>query len=139
LTGLGDLLLVPVLFRGQLGEIGSAGVLGTVMFDERASSKAAAVWFASKGALLVALGQFARVHQRLTGTLPETPGWVLMALGATGGTIAPISGFWVYLALGWLCLRLTRLSIEPAAAGRASRGPGVLQKTAPTATRHACH
>jgi hypothetical protein len=102
LTGLGDMLFVPVLFREQLAEIRSAGVRGTVMFDERAGPKAAALWFASKGALLVALGQFARAHQRITGTLPATPGWVLLALGAAGGGIAPISGFWVYLALGSL-------------------------------------
>ena len=100
LTGLGDMLFVPLLFRGQLAEISSARVLGTVMFDERASPKAAALWFASKGALLVALGQFARSHQRLTGTLPATPGWVLIALGTAGGMVAPISGSWVYIALG---------------------------------------
>lgn len=70
------------------------------MFDERASPKAAALWFASKGTLLVALGQFARAHQRLTGTLPAAPGWALVALGAGGAMIAPISGFWVYVALG---------------------------------------
>jgi hypothetical protein len=69
LTGLGDMLFVPVLFREQVADIGSARVLATVMFDERAGPKAAALWFASKGALLVALGQFARAHQRLTGTL----------------------------------------------------------------------
>ena len=101
-TGLGDMLFVPVLFRGQLADIGSAKVLGTVMFDERAGPKAAALWFAKKGALLVALGQFARVQQRETATLPATPGWVLIALGAAGGVIAPISGFWMYIALGSL-------------------------------------
>jgi hypothetical protein len=102
LTGLGDTLFVPVLYGRQLKDIGSAGVLGTVMFDERASPNAAALWFVSKGALLVALGQFARAHQRLTGTLPATPGWTLIALGAAGGVVAPISGFWVYIALGSL-------------------------------------
>jgi hypothetical protein len=102
LTGLGDLLFVPALFREQLADIGRAKVLRAVTFDERASPKAAAVWFASKGALLVALGQFARAHERLTGTLPATPGWGLIALGAAGGVIAPISGFWVYMALGSL-------------------------------------
>ena len=102
LTGLGDMLFVPVLFRGQLADIGSAGVLGTVMFDKHASPKAAALWFASKGALLVGLGQFARAHQRLTGTLPATPGSVVIAFGAAGGVIAPISGFWTYVALGSL-------------------------------------
>jgi hypothetical protein len=83
LTGLGDMLFVPVLFRRQLADMGSAGVLGTVMLDERASPSAAALWFASKGALLVALGQFARAHQRQGGTLPPAPGWVLIALGST--------------------------------------------------------
>ena len=102
LTGLGDMAFVPVLFGEELAEMRSRGVLGTVMFDERASPKAAALWFASKGALLVALGQFARGHQRLTGTLPATPGWVLVALGAVGVITAPISGFWVYVGLGAL-------------------------------------
>ena len=102
LTGIGDMLFAPVLFRGELVEIGSAGVLRTVMFDERAGPKAAALWFASKGALLTALGQFARAHQRDAGTLPATPGWVLIGLGAAGAIIAPISGFWAYIALGSL-------------------------------------
>jgi Family of unknown function (DUF6463) len=102
LTGLGDMVFAPVLFRRQVADMSSAGVLGTVLFEERASPNAAALWFASKGVLLVALGQFARTHQRLTGTLPTAPGLVLIALGATGGIIAPISGFWTYIALGSL-------------------------------------
>ena len=102
LTGLGDMAFVPVLFKEQLADIGSGGVLGTVSLYERGSPKAAAVWFASKGALLVALGQLARTHQRLTGTLPPTPGWVLIVLGVAGSATAPISGFWVYIALGAL-------------------------------------
>ena len=56
LTGLGDMLFVHIPFRAQLDEIGSAGVLGTVMSDERAGPKTSALWFASKSALLVALG-----------------------------------------------------------------------------------
>jgi len=102
LIGLGDILFVPVLFSQQLADIGSGGVLGAVMFDERAGPKAAALWFASKGALLVALGQFARTHQRQTGRLPAAPGWLLITLGAIGGILAPISGSWVYIALGAL-------------------------------------
>ena len=115
-TGLGDVLLVPVLFRRQLADIGSAKVLGTVMFDQRASPSAAALWFASKGALLVALGQFARAHERLTGTLPAAPGWVLVGLGAAGGIVAPISGFWSYIALGSLWVSDSRAGRRPAIA-----------------------
>jgi hypothetical protein len=99
-TGCADVLFTPVLFKEQLAAMRSGKVAGTVMFDERASPKAAALWFASKGALLVGLGQLAQAHQRKMGTLPATPGWVLIALGAVGGTVAPISGFWVYVALG---------------------------------------
>jgi hypothetical protein len=109
LTGVGDMLFVPVLFREQLADIGSARVLGTVMFGERASPKGAALWFASKGALLIGLGQFARAHHRLTGTLPAAPGWVLIALGATGGIMAPTSGFWLYVVLGSLWVSDSRL------------------------------
>ena len=66
-----------------------------------------------QGALLVALGQFARAHQRLSGTLPATPGWVPVAAVATGAMIAPASGLWVYHALGSPRVsELTRMNTE---------------------------
>src|SRR5262249_28012875 len=100
--GLGDIALVPVLFSEQLRDIGSSGLLGSVMFDDRADPRAAALWFATKGLMLVGLGLLARAHEELTGSLPAAPGWVLVALGGLGALIAPVSGFWVYLALGML-------------------------------------
>jgi hypothetical protein len=72
------------------------------MFDERAGEEAAALWFAAKGVMLVMVGQLARAHERLAGTLPAAPGWLLVALGGMGAIVAPISGFWVYIALGAL-------------------------------------
>jgi hypothetical protein len=62
LVGLADVALSAILFADQFADIGAAGVVGTVMFDERAG------------------------------------------LGLVGGIIAPISGFWIYLALGGLWL-----------------------------------
>ena len=108
LVGLGDILFVPVLFTRQLSDIGSAGVFASVKFSERAGEPAAAVWFAAKGVLLVMVGQLARRHERLTGTLPSAPGWLLAALGAAGVGVAPISGFWVYTALGALWISDSR-------------------------------
>lgn len=48
------------------------------------------------------MGQLARAPERLAGTLPSAPGWVLAAVGAVGAIVAPISGFWVYIAPGAL-------------------------------------
>ena len=108
LVGLGDILFTVILFASQLADIGSAGVLGAVMFDERAGEKAAALWFAVKGVMLVMVGQLARAHERLAGTLPAAPGWLLIALGGIGAVVAPISGFWVYIALGTLWVSESR-------------------------------
>lgn len=81
LIGLGDVFLAGVLFAGQLADIASAGVLGAVMFDERAGEEAAAVWFGAKGVLLVMVGQLAREREQLEGPLPAGPGWLLATSG----------------------------------------------------------
>jgi hypothetical protein len=108
MIGAGDVLFVPVLFSGQLSDIAESGVFGAVMFDDRAGENAAAIWFASKGVLLLALGLLGRAHERATGTLPASPGWLLAGLGAAGAAAAPVSGFWVYLALGVRWIRDAR-------------------------------
>jgi hypothetical protein len=99
-VGLGDLLFTAVLFATQLAEIGADGVFGAVAFDERAGGGAAALWFAMKGGMLIVVGLVARAYEKLAGTLPQAPGWVLAALGVAGAIVAPVSGFWVYIALG---------------------------------------
>jgi hypothetical protein len=108
LVGLGDLLFTAVLFGAQLADIGADGVFGAVMFDERAGANAAALWFAMKGGMLVIVGLVARAYQDVTGSLPQVPGWVLAALGVAGAIVAPVSGFWVYIALGALWVRDSR-------------------------------
>jgi hypothetical protein len=108
LCGLGDLLFTALLFANQLVTIGTDGVFGAVMFDERADPQAAALWFAMKGGLLVVVGLVARAYQNLTGSLPQTPGWVLAAVGVAGAIVAPVSGFWVYIALGALWVHDSR-------------------------------
>ena len=102
LVGLGDLLFTAVLFASQLAAIGADGVFGAVMFSERADGQAAALWFAMKGGMLIVVGLIARAYENLAGTLPQAPGWVLAALGVAGAIVAPVSGFWVYIALGAL-------------------------------------
>jgi uncharacterized protein DUF6463 len=102
LVGVMDVVLSAVLYADQLADIGAAGVVGAVMFGERAGPEAAALWFAVKGVLLIVVGQLARAYEKLDRALPAAPGWLLAALGLVGGIIAPISGFWVYLALGAL-------------------------------------
>ena len=102
LVGVGHVLLAGLLFADQFASITSAGVLGSIPFAERASDEAAAIWFTVNGVLLVVLGQLARVDQRLGRTLPASPGWLLIGLGAIGAAVAPISGFYVYVVLGSL-------------------------------------
>jgi len=102
LVGVGHLVLAVVLFAGPLRDIVSGGVIASVPFNERASEEAAAVWFTESGALLIILGQVSRVFQANGGRLPPSPGWLFIAIGATGAAVAPISGFWVYLGLGSL-------------------------------------
>jgi hypothetical protein len=101
-VGLGDVLFTAVLFAAQLADIGAHGVFGAVGFDERAGGEAAALWFAMKGGMLVVIGLTARAFEKLGRALPQAPGWVLAALGAVGATVAPVSGFWLYILLGAL-------------------------------------
>jgi hypothetical protein len=101
-VGLGDLLFTVVLFAAQLADIGKNGVFGVVMFDERAGANAAALWFAMKRGMLVVVGLTARAYERVGRALPPAPGWALAALGVAGAIVAPISGFWAYIALGAL-------------------------------------
>jgi pheromone shutdown protein TraB len=108
LVGLGHIVLAGVLFADQLGDLVSDGLVAAVRFDDRASEEAAAIWFTVNGVLLVMVGQLARAHERLVGKLPSSPGWVLAALGAVGAAVAPVSGFWVYIALGALWVRESR-------------------------------
>jgi len=120
LVGLGHLVLVVLLFAGPIGDIVSDGVIAAVPFDERASSEAAAVWFTVNGVLLIMLGQVARAVQAGGSSLPPSPGWVLIGLGVAGAAVAPISGFYVYVALG--ALWVSDPGSPTAAAGSANPG-----------------
>jgi hypothetical protein len=102
LVGLGDLIFTGVLFTGQLAAIGAHGVFGAVTFSDRAGPQAAALWFAVKGGMLVIVGLLARAYENIAGRLPQAPGWILATVGVAGVIIAPVSGFWVYIALGGL-------------------------------------
>jgi hypothetical protein len=106
--GVGHVLLAVFLFAGPLADIVSAGLIAAVPFNERASEVGAAVWFTVNGVLLVMLGQLARAYQRRAGRLPASPGWLFIGLGVAGATVAPVSGFWVYVALGGLWLSDSR-------------------------------
>jgi hypothetical protein len=101
-VGLGHVVLAVLLFADPIGDIISAGVIAAVLFDERASAEAAAVWFTVNGVLLIMLGQLARAFQARGDSLPPSPGWLFIGLGVAGAAVAPISGFYVYVALGAL-------------------------------------
>jgi len=108
LVGVGHVFLAGLLFADPFGDIVSSGVIAAVPFDARASEEGAALWFTVNGVLLVMLGQLARAHQLHAGRLPASPGWLLVGLGLCGAVAAPVSGFWVYLALGTLWISDSR-------------------------------
>jgi Family of unknown function (DUF6463) len=107
-VGVGHVFLAGLLFADQLGDIASSGLIAAVPFDARASEEGAALWFTVNGVLLIMLGQLARSHHLHAGRLPTSPGWLLVGLGLCGAVVAPVSGFWVYLALGTLWITDSR-------------------------------
>jgi hypothetical protein len=107
-VGVGHVFLAGLLFADPFAHIASSGLLAAVPFHARATEQGAALWFIVNGVLLIMLGQLARVHQLQAGRLPAPPGWLLAGLGLGGAVVAPVSGFWVYLALGTLWITDSR-------------------------------
>jgi hypothetical protein len=80
----------------------SAGLVDAVAADPARES---AVWYATTGLAVVALGDVARTARRRTGRLPvRFGGWVL-ATGALITAAMPASPGWLVMAIGATALR----------------------------------
>ena len=94
-------LLVGVLVHGQaLADMAREGVIGTLA--PRAGAllldREAAFWFETAGVGVLLLGGLALWVERRVGVLPASLGWALLAVVALGVSVAPVSGFWAFVA-----------------------------------------
>ena len=73
--------------------------------------------------MLVLLGALVHWAQARTATLPAFLGWSLLAFGAAGAILVPVSGFWALLPPAGLTLAVSRRPARPARL-EAARAPG---------------
>jgi uncharacterized membrane protein len=116
-TGIGHALLGFVLFREPLAAIAGDGVLDSIRYGQ--FDRAAAFWFLLFGPVCVALGRivahaFARGDVRLLCLIARH----LLAIGAIGAAIMPISGFWLVIAIAFLVFRAAAAGASPRAAAQ---------------------
>ncbi len=90
------------LFHSELAGIAADGFLNAV---DPYPDRPYPFWFMMAGVMLTLLGILARWAERRIGILPSSLGWSLMAMGAAGALIMPISGFWLFIPIGLLVLR----------------------------------
>ena len=96
-TGVLDILYVFVFHYRQLAAIAGDGFFNAVEPDVAYATfdREMAFWHLTFGLMAVILGALIRWTQARTGTLPAFLGWSLLALGAAGVVLMPVSGFWV--------------------------------------------
>jgi hypothetical protein len=94
-----DLLYVLVFHSRQLAAIAGDGFFSAVALGPAHLDREIAFWHLMFGFTVLVLGGLIRWTQARTGTLPSFLGWSLLALGAFGATLVPVSGFWLLLPL----------------------------------------
>lgn len=120
-TGVLDLLYVLVFHYRQLAAIAGDGFLGAVEPDAAFATfdRETAFWHLAFGLMAVILGALIHWAQARTGTLPAFLGWSLLALGAAGVILMPVSGFWVLLPQAAMMILVSRRSSPRAVTGSA--------------------
>jgi hypothetical protein len=106
--GVGHALLGPLVFREPLGAMLREGLVNTIGpvgdFDREA-----AFWFLVFSATLILWGQLvAHAQARGDARVLAVVGWNMLAVGAIGALVMPVSGFWMVVALAPLVLRAGR-------------------------------
>lgn len=96
-TGVLDLLYVFLFHSRQLAAIAGDGFFGAVELDPAQFDRETAFWHLMFGLMALILGGLVHWAQAGTGRLPAFLGWSLLALGAAGVILMPVSGFWVVL------------------------------------------
>ena len=86
-------IVAGVLFGKDLVEVARRGTFHTIGSDPTAG---AAIWFVLFGVLLFVYGLALDALEKASPhPLPKVIGWSLLVLGAAGGMIMPVSGFWL--------------------------------------------
>jgi hypothetical protein len=120
-TGIGHFLVGLVLFHQPLAAIVREGIVNSIppqLADRLGGAdfgREAAFWFVLYGPLLCLLGQIAnRALERRDTVILRLLGWNLLATGAAGALIMPLSGFWFVIGLAVLAFRdAHRLEASP--------------------------
>ena len=109
-TGGLHLLVGLFFYAGPLAAIARDGFYNAVTPNlvVPAFDRDAAFWFMLFGVMLLILGALMRWVQGRLGTLPAFLGWSLLALGAVGVVLMPLSGFWLVLPQAVLVLAVAR-------------------------------
>lgn len=118
-TGGLDLLYVLVFHFRQLAAIAGDGFFDAVEPDVAFSTfdREMAFWHLTFGLMAVMLGALIHWTQARTGTLPTFLGWSLLAFGAAGVFLMPVSGFWVLLPQAVMMILVSRRSSPGAVSG----------------------
>jgi hypothetical protein len=114
-TGIGHFLVGLALFPEPLAAIVREGILNTIpprLLDGVVHldfHREAAFWFVLYGPLLYLQGQIAnRAVERGDAVILRLLAWNLLATGAVGAAIMPVSGFWFVIGLAALGFRDAR-------------------------------
>jgi Family of unknown function (DUF6463) len=106
-TGIGHALLGLVLFREPLAAIVREGIANTIRDGQY--DREAALWFLLFSPLCFLLGQLVNhAIEHRDRRLFALVGWNLIAIGGVGALIAPVSGFWILLAIAPLVFWVAR-------------------------------
>ena len=112
LTGVGHSLVGLVIFHQPLVAIARDGVLATIGphvvegLGNNDMGREAAFWFLLYGPILCLQGQIANhAVARGDAAILRLLAWNLLATGAAGAAIMPVSGFWLVIGLALLAFR----------------------------------
>ncbi len=107
-TGVLDLLYVLVFHSRQLAAIAQDGFFDAVELHPAQLDQETAFWHLTFWATVLILGALVHWAQARTGNLPAFLGWSLLALGAVGAVLMPVSGFWAVLPQAVMMLVVVR-------------------------------
>jgi len=116
------LLAGPVFYPQPLAAIVQDGFFNAVNLNPAQFDREAAFWWTEFGVMLLLLGGLVHWAQAKTGTLPAFLGWSLMAIGAVGVILMPISGFWLVFPQAVLVFAVARRGRSRAAVAEAGSG-----------------
>jgi hypothetical protein len=107
----GRLLMGTALLHNAVGIAIYARPLANILRDgglnavEPHRDRTTAFWFLVSGGLIFTLGQFTDWTEQRDTALPPSLGWSLLAFGAGGAFLMPVSGFWLVIPQGIAALR----------------------------------